>query len=91
MKAKKVNENIDFKRGEPPYKSLGIGAYQELADALEGPFRYQGNIYDANNMCIMKAERSSGMTPLPPHLRDDLTRLTTELLNNFFGYKNAVK
>lgn len=46
------------------------------------PFSYDGSIVDKNNRTIIKANRESGTTPLPPHYRDLLLKLVCDLLNN---------
>ena len=54
------------------------------------PFKYQyGVIVDGSGKTVMEAERNSLETPLSPCDRDNILKLTVELLNKAFEYDEA--
>lgn len=68
MKAYKVNENINFKRGRDPHAVLNIGKIQELEKLLDTEFKDSADImeykiHDINNIEIYEINRQVARAP----------------------------
>lgn len=94
MKAQLVVENLEFTRGQDSKKSLDVGLLRgiEKPKNLFLPLKYEyGMIVDRHGDVVIKANREAGTTPLNPSERDDLLKITTQVLNWALGSPEEIK